>query len=284
MTRAIVFRKPKRARKYSGWWILVAPALMLVAIGAGYPIATNVWRSVADKDGGQNAYVWVFSNSVYSEILFRTFATAVLTTAVCLILAYPFAYLMTIVGKRTLVVLLAVAILPFWVSILVRTFAWLVLLQPNGLVGKIVPFGWADGILGSWLAVEIGIAQVLLPFMILSLYSVMRNIDRKLIRAAESLGANPRTAFMRVFVPLSMPGVSAGCLFVFILTLGFYIVPEVLGSPKQALVGQTIYTQITQLLYWGRGGALATILLVATVASLGVVLLASAKFGKRPSS
>lgn len=250
------------------------PALILLALGLVYPVGISVWRSISETEGGQNGYAWVFGNQVYVTILIRTFATAILTTVVCLALAYPYAYLMTIVGRRALVVLLAVALLPFWVSALVRTFAWLVLLQPDGLAGTVLPFGLGDDLLGSWLAVEIGIAQVLLPFMVLPVYATMRGIDRGLLRAAESLGARPSVAFMRIFVPLSLPGVFAGCLLVFVLTLGFYVIPAILGSPRQALIGQIIYTQVDSLLYWGRGGALAVILLASTFLLLGLFALA----------
>ncbi|ADB49003.1 ABC transporter permease [Conexibacter woesei] len=253
---------------------LVLPALALLALGVVYPVGISVWRSFAEQDGGQSGYAWMLGNDVYVTILLRTFATALLTTLVCLLVAYPYAYLMTVAGPKARIVLLGVALLPFWISALVRTFAWLVLLQPGGVVATIVPFGLGDDLLGSWWAVEIGIAQVLLPFMVLPLYATMRGIDRGLLRAAESLGARPSVAFLRVFVPLSLPGVFAGCLFVFILTLGFYVVPALLGSPSQALIGQTIYTQVNELLAWGRGGALAVVLLVATFLVLGLVAAA----------
>ena len=172
-------------------WVLAVPAVLVVVFAVAYPVSLMVARSFTDKDGGEGAYAWVFNNPVYVEIIIRTFWTAILTTAICLLLGYPFAYLMTVTSKRRSQILLAIVVLPLVVSTLVRTFAWLVLLQPNGLVAKVLPFGLGSNLLGTWTAVEIGIVQVLLPFMILPLYSTMRGIDRKLIEAAQGLGRGP---------------------------------------------------------------------------------------------
>ncbi len=259
------------------------PALALLALVLLYPLGLGVVRSIEDRDGGVSAYTWFFENDVYVRIMARTFVTAASVTLVCLVLGYPYAYLMTIVGRRARVVLFAIVLLPFWTSALVRTFAWVVLLQPGGAVSSALsPFGAGERLLGTQTAVLIGMAQLLLPFMVIPLYSTMSGIDRRLLRAAESLGARPAVAFWRVFAPLSLPGVMAGALIVFVLSLGFYVVPALLGSPSESLIAQTIYQQVSDLLFFGRGGALAVLLLVATLLLLGLVaLLARALRGGR---
>lgn len=252
----------------------VLPALALLALVLLYPLALSVVRSFSDHDGGQSPYDWFFSNEVYLRILLRTFVTAGAVTLICLLLGYPFAYLMTIARPRVRILLLVVVLLPFWTSALVRSFAWVVLLQPGGVISDVLaPFGVGQRLLGTQTAVLIGMAQLLLPFMVLPLYSAMRGIDRGLLRAAESLGARPAVAFARVFMPLSLPGVLAGGLIVFILSLGFYVVPALLGSPTESLIAQTIYQQVSGLLFFGRGGALAMLLLLATLVTLTLAML-----------
>jgi putative spermidine/putrescine transport system permease protein len=179
---------------------------------------------------------------------------------------------------------LAVVLLPFWTSLMVRTYAWIILLQDTGVINDALArlgFGRLS-LIRNTTGVTIGMAQILLPFMVLPLYATMQGIDRRLLQAAESLGARPATAFLRVYVPLSMPGVVAGVTLVFILALGFYITPVLLGSPQNALLSQLIVQQISQLLDFGLGGAMAAILFVVTLvllAVLGRVVKPSAAYG-----
>lgn len=275
-TRGGAGRRAQRAasRRVAALPWPAVPALALLALVLLYPLGLGIARSIGERDGGVNAYAWFFENDVYVRIMARTFVTAASVTLVCLVLGYPYAYLMTIVGRRARVVLFAIVLLPFWTSALVRTFAWVVLLQPGGVVSSALsPFGVGERLLGTRTAVLIGMAQLLLPFMVIPLYSAMTGIDRRLLRAAESLGARPAVAFWRIFVPLSLPGVAAGGLIVFVLSLGFYVVPALLGSPSESLIAQTIYQQVSDLLFFGRGGALAVLLLVATLLLLGLVAL-----------
>jgi ABC-type spermidine/putrescine transport system permease subunit I len=161
-------------------------------------------------------------------------------------------------------------LVPFWTSILVRSYAWMVLLGKEGPLNQaLVALGIVDQpvqLLNTRFAVYIGMVHVLLPFMILPLYAVMRGIDRSLLRAAENLGARPSQVFRQVFLPLSLPGVAAGCLLVFILALGFYITPALLGGQRDVMISMLIQQQVTQL-KWGVASALAVVLLVL---SLGI--------------
>ena len=193
-----------------------------------------------------------------------------IVTAVCLALAYPFAYLMTVVSRRWRIVLLAIVLLPFWTSLMVRTYAWIILLQDTGIVNDVlqqVGIG-RQSLIRNTLGVTIGMSQILLPFMVLPLYAVMQGIDRRLVLAGESLGSPPWKAFLKIYVPLSRPGIVAGVTLVFILSLGFYITPALLGSPQNAMISQLIVQQVSTLLNFGMGGAMATILLAVILVIL----------------
>jgi putative spermidine/putrescine transport system permease protein len=250
---------------------LVAPAFVFVVFIVAYPLLLSLWNSVATHDQGQSPYLWLFANPVYFDILGQTLFTALLTVICCLTLGYPFAYLMVLSRTRTRTILLFITLIPFWVSGLVRIFAWVILLQSGGPISWLLPFLGGEGLLRSQLAVQIGLVQVLLPFLILPLYNNMRSIDPRLLKAAESMGARRSVAFARVFVPLSLPGVAAGTLIVYILTLGFYVLPQMLGSPTTAMLGSFIYMQASQLGNYGRAGALSVLLICS---ALAVLLLA----------
>jgi putative spermidine/putrescine transport system permease protein len=165
-----------------------------------------------------------------------------------------------------------VVLVPFWTSLMVRNYAWLVLLQDGGVVNDWLE--WVGigrlSLIGNVTGVVIGMSQVLLPFMVLPLYASLSTLDRRLLLAAEGLGAHPALAFARVYLPLSLPGALAGALMVFVLSLGFYITPALLGSPQNSLLSQHIVSQVNSLLAWGRGGAMAIVLLAVTFVLLAV--------------
>ena len=223
--------------------------------------------------GALGNYTWFFDTPGNVTVFERTFLTAGIVTGVCLAVGYPYAYMLTVLKPRWRIAAIAVVLVPFWTSLMVRNFAWVVILQSNHGVLNDILGGLGLGrlqLLGSISGVIIGMSQILLPFFILPLYATLRGIDRSLLLAAQSLGARPSAAMRRIYLPLSMPGVVAGCLLVFVLSLGFYITPAMLGSPQQALLSQLIVTQVETLLDWGTGGAMAVILLVVTFALLGV--------------
>jgi putative spermidine/putrescine transport system permease protein len=245
------------------------PALAIVALVIAYPFGLSIWKSFSTQEQGQHAYAWIVDNTVYVDIITRTIVTGLTTTLCSLLLGYPYAYLMVVVGPRLRALLVLVILIPFWISGLVRIFAWVILLQSGGPISHLLPFLGEDGLLHSQTAVQIGLVQVLLPFMILPMYNSLRTVDMRLMTAAESLGARRVTAFFRVFVPLSMPGVYAGTLVVFMLTLGFYVLPQILGSPSTSMIGSVIHTQTSQLNNIGRAGALSFTMLVAA----GIIIL-----------
>ncbi|MFG3547634.1 ABC transporter permease [Streptomyces sp. NPDC047725] len=278
MTALIDFVPPAtggRPRKGSGgrWGWLLLPAVILLAVLFLVPLGLMTWRSVTEPTPGAGNYSWFFTNDVALATLVRTLTVGAVVTLVTLLLSYPYAYLMTVVGVRARIGLTLLVLLPFWTSLMVRTFAWVVLLQDNGVVNQLlgtVGLGPLH-LIRTPAGVVIGMTQVLMPFMVLPLYAVMSGIDRRLLQAAQGMGARPATAFLRVFVPLSLPGVGAGALTVFITSLGFYVTPALLGSPDQALMSQQVFTQVNGLLAWGRGGAMGVVLLAVTLVLLGLV-------------
>ena len=255
------------------WSVLALPAVVFLVAIFLIPLLAMALRSVTDPPGaGLSNYQQFFEQQAYIRVLTNTFWIALLATVACLVVGYPFAYLMTIVPGRVAGLLLIAVLLPFWSSLLVRTFAWQILLRDTGVINR---FLLDVGLISEPLAlirttsgVIIGMSHILLPFMVLPMYAVMRRIDPEFGRAAANLGASPVSAFLRIFVPLSLPGVLAGCLLVFVLALGFYITPALLGGLKDQMISQLIVQQIQQRLDWGFGTAMSVLLVAITLAFL----------------
>ncbi|MBK0420133.1 ABC transporter permease [Leucobacter sp. CSA1] len=264
-----VLNAPARQQRL-GAWLLIAPAVALVLVFFAYPLVSLIARSFLEPTPGFGQYVEVLSDATSLKILGRTFAVAAQVTAVTLILGYPYAYLMTLVGRRVRTVLMFLVLLPFWSSLMARTFAWIALFHPEGvIVAALRAVGLGDvKLLGTQLGVTIAMVQVLLPFMVLPLYSTMSGIDRRLLDAARSLGASRLRAFTRIYLPLSLPGVFAGSVLLFIMSLGFWVTPRLIGSPQESLIGQLIETRVGKLLDFAGAGAISTVLLVVTLVLL----------------
>lgn len=248
--------------------IPLIPAVLVIIVALIIPVSLLLVRSFWDPDFSLDSYVKLFTDQTSLKVLGRTLQMAATVTIVTLVLAYPYAVAMTMVSARWRAVMLTLVLLPFWTSLMARTFAWLILLQENGPVKSLLTaVGFTDVRLsGTALGVIIGMTQVLLPFMVLPLYSVLSQIDRRLISAAKSLGARPSVAFLKVYLPLSLPGIFAGVTLVFIMCIGFYVTPAILGSPREAMVAQLIDTRITRLLDFAGGGALSLVL-------IGIILI-----------
>src|SRR5262245_17410384 len=210
-------------------------------------------------------------NAVHVEVLVRTFVVSISVTIICLLLGYPLAALIARSQGAVANTLLILVLLPFWTSLLVRTSAWVVLLQSRGVVNSALAWlGLIDPaqpleLIYNRVGVLVAMTHILLPFMVLPIYSVMRSIPPVYLRAALSLGAPPLSAFWRVYLPMSLPGVSAGCLLVFILALGYYITPALVGGPKDQMVSYFIAYYANQVTNWGMAAALSFILLVAVL-------------------
>jgi putative spermidine/putrescine transport system permease protein len=254
---------------------LLIPVLLFFGAFFLYPIGTIIARSVTDIPPGASVwtnFTWFVSEESNLRIYGRTMLMAARVTVFCILVAYPMAYAMMRAKGAWKLAILGVVLLPFWISTVVRNFAWVVILQDRGVLNYILTSVNLPtiSILGTSTAVTVVMAQVLLPFAVLPIYTAMQRIDPNLIRAALMLGARPAVAFAVVFLPLSMTGVFAGALLVFVLSLGFYVTPAMLGSPQDAMFAQIIFWQIDELLAWGRSSAMATILLVTTVGVLAV--------------
>jgi len=208
--------------------------------------------------------------AIYLDIFARTFWMGLVITAICLVLAYPLAYLLANLPSRQSNLLMILVLLPFWTSILVRVAAWIVLLQSGGLINSAL---MAVGIIDKPLelvfnrsGVYIAMVHIMLPFMILPIYSVMKGISPTYMRAAISLGCHPFASFWRVYFPQTLAGVGAGCLLVFILAIGYYITPALLGSPSDQMVSYFVAFYTNTSINWGMATALGGLLLFATLA------------------
>lgn len=273
------FRWLKRPRKRPPvGFLLAAPVVFFLIVFFVYPVAEIFRLSFIGDDGALSLehYTDFAGTEVYVTILLRTIYTSAIVTGVCALIAYPYAYLMALVGSKTRALMLGLVLVPLWTSLLARTYAWIILLSD---VGPVVAFlsvlGMEIKMLGTSRGVLIGMVQVLLPFITLPLYNNMRTIDRRLVMAAQSLGATPRAAFRQVFLPLTAPGLITGSVMVFVLGLGFYVTPALLGSPSQSMLAQLAAQEISLKLAWGSAGAMSVILSVLTL----IVLVVAARFG-----
>jgi len=235
------------------------------------PIGWLFFLSFIGRDGSFSFenYERMLNSRAYLRIFMTTFKISMLTTLFCALLGYPLAYFMSQISRKWASICMIGVLIPFWTSLLVRTYAWLVLLQKKGLVNDIAidlgliaePIKFVHNTSGTL----IGMVHIMLPFLILPLYANMRAIDSHCIKAASSLGATPTRAFWTVFFPLSIPGLLAGLLIVFVLCLGFYVTPAVLGGGKVIMAAMKISSNIELYFSWGAASALGVVLLVVTM-------------------
>jgi ABC-type spermidine/putrescine transport system permease subunit I len=252
--------------------LLVAPLLVFMLVFYALPVLAMLMRSVAEPTWTLANYRALAGDSVFRNVFWTTLRTALAVTCGCLVLGYPVA--MTLVRPgRTAGVALIIVLLPFWTSILVRSYAWMVLLGRRGLLNEaLLAGGIIDHplrMLNTPIAVHVTMIHILLPYMILPIANALRQIDPSLGRAALGLGATPFRVFREVILPLSMPGVAAGVLLVFVLSLGFYITPALVGGPRDMTVSMLIAQQVDQL-NWPYAACLSATLLGITLAIMAV--------------
>lgn len=207
--------------------------------------------------------------SIYRMVLWRTMGISLTVTVVTLLLGFPLAYLLSSLPPKTSNLLMIMVLLPFWTSLLVRTTAWFVLLQDNGIINDSLMFLHLTDhplkLIFSRFGTIIAMTHIQLPFTLLPIYSVMKTISPSHVRAARSLGAGPFYAFWRVYFPQTVPGIAAGCLLTFILCLGYYITPALVGGPTDQMVSGFVAAAMNQESNWSKASALGAILLVATM-------------------
>ena len=253
---------------------LTLPYLGLVSLLIIIPIGWLFYMSFIGRDGTLSLenYTRMLDSKAYIRIFITTFKISFLTTLICALIGYPLTYFMSQLPKKWAGICMIGVLIPFWTSLLVRTYAWLVLLQKKGLLNNLLldleiisePIKFVHNTSGTL----IGMAHIMLPFLILPLYANMRSIDKDCVRAAASLGATPSRAFWTVFFPLSIPGLLAGLLIVFVLCLGFYVTPAVLGGGRVIMAAMKISSNIELYFSWGAASALGVVLLVVTMAIL----------------
>jgi ABC-type spermidine/putrescine transport system permease subunit I len=236
------------------------------------PVLAMLMRSVDDPHWTLSNYAALAQDTVFHNVFLTTLRTAVTVTFGCLMLGYPVALYLIRPGRSAFIALVIV-LLPFWTSILVRSYAWMVLLGRKGLLNEaLVTAGIIDHplrILNTPIAVHVAMIHILLPYMILPIANALRQIDPSLRKAALSLGASPGAAFRQVTLPLSMPGVAAGILLVFVLSLGFYITPALVGGAHDMTIAMLIADQVDQL-NWPYAACLSAALLLTTLAIMAV--------------
>jgi ABC-type spermidine/putrescine transport system permease subunit I len=250
--------------------LLLLPAALLFLILYVYPLGGLLSTSVYEGGFTTRYYAEFFGEPAYLKVLGRTVQVALSVTVLTLLLGYPLAFVLATARGKVAGGLIAVILFPFWISVLVRTYAWMVLLGWRGVLNTLlVGLGLRDEplpLLYNQFGVHVGLVYVLLPFMVLPIYSTMQAFDRRLLRAAHSLGAGPVETLTRVFVPLTLPGVIAGCLLVFMLGLGSFVTPALLGGPRDILVAMLVEREISGLLNWAMGAAISAVLLTLIVA------------------
>ena len=257
--------------------LLVAPLLVFMVVLYAIPVTAMLLRSVAEPAWTLSRYAALPDDSVFINVFVNTLRTAVTVTVATLLLGYPVA-LGLVRARRMAGLVLAVVLLPFWTSILVRSYAWMVLLGRHGVINEALLS--ADLIdrplrmLNTSIAVHVAMIHILLPYMILPIANALRQIDPSLARAASGLGARPFAAFRQVILPLSMPGVAAGVLLVFVLSLGFYVTPVLVGGARDTTLSMLIAQQVDQL-NWAYAATLSVVL-------LGTALVVIAVFQRLP--
>jgi len=254
--------------------LLLAPLLILLLLAFYLPLAQFLSRSFMEPTLTLDNYARIADRPIYATILLRTFRTGLIVAVGTLVLGFPIAYLMSTLRGWRLVVVAAIVVLPLWVSVLVRTYAWQVLLGRNGVVNQTLEgLGIIDApvkLLNTEFAVWLAMTHILLPFMVLPIYSSLRGIPRDLSQSAQSLGASWPNVLRHIILPLSLPGVAAGMVLVFVISLGYFITPMLLGGPTTMMIASLIGQQATKLLDWPMASAIAAVLLFVTVAIMAL--------------
>jgi ABC-type spermidine/putrescine transport system permease subunit I len=261
--------------------LLGLPAVIVIASLLLYPLAMLVALGFQGKTGevGLEQYIRVATTPVYGLVLWRTAWIAALVTLINFLIGYPFAVALSRARGAWRSLLLLAVMMPFWTNLLVRAYGWIVVLHPNGLVNTaLLSLGLNTEpveLVQNTTGVLIGMSQIMLPYMVLPIAAQIEKLDLRLLQAARSLGASALRTFLHVYFPLTLPGVFAGALIVLVLSLGFFVIPALLGGRRDVLIAQLIDFNLTKVLNWEFAAALSTVLLLATV---GVFLAAQRWF------
>ena len=256
-------------------WLLVAPFLLVVLALYLGPLVNILWLSLSDPEPGLGNYEKLLTNDTLARIMWTTFRICVITTLFSVTLGYAVAYAMVHAHQKQQHIMLTLLLVSFWISVLVRTFAWLMLLGRNGLVNQSLdtiglisqplPF------MRNELGVLIGMIHYMVPYAVLPLLANMQTLDPRVMAASRNLGAGAVQTFRWIYLPLTLPGIVASTLLVFILSLGFYITPAILGGGKVLMVAEYISVQLLVTLKWGTAAMLGTLMLAGVLALLWIM-------------
>jgi len=253
---------------------LVLPGLLLLGAVFLYPVLSVLALSFTTEPMGLSHYHAFFGSEAFIRILGRTFWTASVVTLLALTFGYPFAYVAATASPRLGRLLIGLVAGSLFMSAIVRSYALLAILDRNGLLNSMLETigmkNFRVELVHNLSGVVIGCLQFAIPLMVLPIYAIMRRFDERYLKAAESLGARPIAAFFLIYLPLTSPGIIAGCTIVFVTSLGYYIVPSILGGPQNMMLGQVIAIQMQTTLDWGLGTAMASVILLVALFCFGI--------------
>lgn len=260
--------RPARLLRWRGFTPLV-PALLFLMLCFIAPLVGLLLRGVLEPEPGLANYEALFANSAYSRVLLNTFTVAGLVTLISVLLGFPLAWVITLVPRGWGRWLLSIVLLSMWTSLLARTYAWLVLLQGSGVINSMLMWlGLTDQpleMVHNLTGVVIGMSYIMIPFIVLPLQATMSAIDPMVLQAGSICGASPWTNFFRVFLPLCRPGLFSGGLMVFVMSLGYYVTPALLGGAQNMMLPEFIIQQVQSFLNWGLASAAAALLIAITL-------------------
>ena len=255
--------------------VLVLPALVVLAVVFLGPVGWLLARAFTQPRPGLENFTLLWQQTIYLRVLLNTVLISAVATPICVLLGYPMAHAMAHGSPRRRRWLIFLVLVPFWTSLLVRSFATVILLQRTGPINALLTgIGLISEplpLLYNLTGVMLGAVQVLLPFVIFPIYATMSRIEPVYMQAALTLGSTPIRAFLRVYLPLTLPGVLTGATLVFISTLGYFVTPALLGGPRQIMIAQLIQNQIADFGNWGVAGALSIVLLAVTGVMLALL-------------
>ncbi|OQM74376.1 ABC transporter permease [Pseudaminobacter manganicus] len=265
----------RRTRAASGL-VYALPALILVFVFFVVPVVALLMRSVLEPTPGLGNYAELLGSSTYIRIFYNTFVVSAVVTVLSVTIGFPVAWMLAIMPARWSTLLFAVILLSMWTNLLTRTYAWMVLLQRTGVINKVLMgIGLIDqplALVNNLTGVTIGMTYIMLPFVILPLRGVIKTIDPAVLQAASVCGATRWQCLTRVLIPLALPGAAAGALMVFVMSLGYFVTPALLGGTSNMMLAEMIAQFVQSLVNWGMGGAAAFVLLVVTLAIYAVQL------------
>ena len=250
------------------------PALILIALFFAVPVLALLLRSVTEPAPGLQNYATLLGDGTYARVFFNTFLVAAVVTVVTVLVAFPVAWMLAIMPAALASIVFGIIILSMWTNLLTRTYAWMVLLQRTGVINRtLMQLGLISEplpLINNLVGVTIGMTYIMLPFMILPLHATIRTLDPAVLQAASLCGANRRQVFVKIFLPLVASGLAAGVLMVFVMSLGYFVTPALLGGTANMMLAELIAQLVQSLLNWGLAGAAAVVLLTVTLAIYAV--------------